>query len=403
MNGRDDRLVPEWARDTAFPEAPERWGWEDSKGRRYELSSEAELISAIRDDRKADVTLVWTPEHQHMVLPEELDVAAEAVISSRRDRAEWGRQDGKKWSIWIGGGLVVYVLYLMVATAMQFPGAALLERVLVGFHVATSSLVVGVGLLVLLIVGFIPWYQNAKRLRELKVSGVDQTKALIPVLRFETWMDYQKTPVTKGLIVIIGVVGLLQLLPGNSIQAAGLVKNLYQQGEWWRLYTYSVLHGNLIHFLMNMAALSYLGKRLEIFAKWPHLLIVFVVASLVGGECSARWLEATTVGSSGGLMGWLGFLLVFESLHQRLVPLSAREQLLAGVVLTAVFGLVGYKFIDNAVHAGGLVAGMLYAALVFIKSKSAERPRVIWMDVLIGGLAGITIVATAVVAALLLV
>ncbi|MGL4401941.1 MAG: hypothetical protein ACRCXD_18935, partial [Luteolibacter sp.] len=47
----------------------------------------------------------------------------------------------------------------------------------------------------------------------------------------------------------------------------------------------------------------------------------------------------------------------------------------AGVVLTAVIGLIGYRFIDNAAHAGGLLAGMIYAAIVFPASASPERPR----------------------------
>jgi membrane associated rhomboid family serine protease len=74
-------------------------------------------------------------------------------------------------------------------------------------------------------------------------------------------------------------------------------------------------------------------------------------------------------------MGWLGFLLVFESLHANLVPRRASRRLIAGVLLTGMIGLIGYRFIDNAAHAGGLLAGMLYAAIVFPKSTSPLRPR----------------------------
>jgi membrane associated rhomboid family serine protease len=74
-------------------------------------------------------------------------------------------------------------------------------------------------------------------------------------------------------------------------------------------------------------------------------------------------------------MGWLGFLLVFESLHGELVPSKARRRLLAGVLLTGLIGLIGYRFIDNAAHIGGLLAGMLYAVIVFPKSNSPLRPR----------------------------
>jgi membrane associated rhomboid family serine protease len=226
-----------------------------------------------------------------------------------------------------------------------------------------------------LIFAFIPWYQARKRLHDFKLWTAGDIAAAVPVLRFETWLDTQKAPVTRFLLVLVGLVGLAQLLPGDSLQAAGLVKQAYFRGEWWRLFTAPLLHGNLIHFLMNAAALLYLGKRLEVFARWPHLPLVFLFSACVGGEASARFVAAPSIGASGGLMGWLGFLLVFESLHGRLVPRRARRRLLAGVVLTGIIGLVGYRFIDNAAHAGGLLAGMLYAAIVFPKSASPLRPR----------------------------
>jgi membrane associated rhomboid family serine protease len=99
-------------------------------------------------------------------------------------------------------------------------------------------------------------------------------------------------------------------------------------------------------------------------------------------------------------MGWLGFLLVFESLHGRLVPRHARRRLVAGVLLTLLIGLIGYRFIDNAAHAGGLLAGMLYAAIVFPKSSSAFRPRSTITDRIAGSAALLILTASAIFAVL---
>jgi membrane associated rhomboid family serine protease len=93
-------------------------------------------------------------------------------------------------------------------------------------------------------------------------------------------------------------------------------------------------------------------------------------------------------------MGLLGFLLVFESLHARLVPSPARRRLMAGVLLTGLIGLVGYRFIDNAAHAGGLIAGMLYAIIVFPKSSSPFRPGSTVID-RVAGIASITVLILA--------
>jgi membrane associated rhomboid family serine protease len=156
---------------------------------------------------------------------------------------------------------------------------------------------------------------------------------------------------------------------------------------WWRYLTAPLVHGNLVHWLMNFAALKYLARRAEVLARWPQMIIVFCVSAFGGGMTTA-WLvpEQASVGASGGILGLLGFLLVFETLHKQLVPKSARKRLLAGLVLVGVMGLVGFSFIDNAAHVGGLVAGMVYAVLVFPPIASMNRPAVLKQDRIVGSI-----------------
>jgi membrane associated rhomboid family serine protease len=389
--------VPVWARQEAFPESPPGWGWVDPKGRRHPCDSAPALISAIRDDRDARVVLTWTPDHPHMIVPEEVPGAADAVLAARKRFAADDLLDSLDKLRWFGfllGGIALYMFYQGWS---RVPGDAdSAGRLVFAVRAVTNSMSVGITLLMFLIFAFIPWYQARKRLREFDHWTAENVASVVPALRFETWLQAQKAPVTRLLLGLIGLVGLAQLLPGDSLQAAGLVKPAYHAGQWWRLLTAPFLHGNLIHFLLNAAALLYLGKRVEVFARWPHVPLVFLFSACVGGELSARFVPATSVGASGGLMGWLGFLLVFESLHSRLVPRSARRRLLAGVLLTAVIGLVGYRFIDNAAHAGGLIAGMLYAIVVFPKSASSYRPNTTISD----RIAGVGALALLVLAAL---
>ena len=385
---RESSQLPIWARDTAFPKAPEAWGWMDARKNLHPCDTSAALISAIREDSDAAVILAWVPGREHMILPEEVEGAGEAVLSSRKRRTADDLQGASDKLRWLGILPVALGLPIFYQKWSNVPhDTPLPERLLFALHAVINSPWFGVSLLVFLIAAFIPWYQARKRLRELENWSDVHTEALIPVLRFETWLDFQKAPVTRVLLVLITLVGLAQFLPSDSLAAAGLVKAKYAQGEWWRLLTAPFLHGNPIHFLMNASALLYLGKRLEVFARWPHLVMVFLFSAFVGGEASVRFVTATSVGASGGLMGWLGFLLVFESLHGTLVPRSARRRLLAGIVLTGVIGLIGYQFIDNAAHTGGLIAGMLYALIVFPKSPSPHRPNSTLTDRIAGGAA----------------
>lgn len=415
---------PVWARVDAFSRAPDGWGWTTLKGKRVPCDSLESLITAIREDRNGDVALVWSPAHSHMVLPEEL---AGADLALRDAREIWTRDDlsdatGKLR--WFGGILVFFSAYTFYA-GYQNSAATIaaqtglsptgFERVKFAIRTIFDSTGIGLALLMFLILAFIPWYQARKRRAELTSSNTASETDIIPALRFETWLTQQKSPFTKGLLVMMGLVALGQIFaaPSSSPMAlfynwhgaieAGLVKPLYFKGEWWRLFTAPFLHGNLVHFLMNASALAYLGKRLEVFARWPHVPLVFLFSACIGGEASARFLATTSVGASGGLMGWLGFLLVFETLHKRLVPQSARRRLAAGVVLTAIIGLVGYKFVDNAAHAGGLLAGMLYAAIVFPASSSPIRPRSTKTDLIAGTLATCAIIAFALLALRLLI
>lgn len=406
MNPDQEGVRPVWAREDAFPDSPGGYGWLDPKGIRHPCDSQQELQDAIGSDRDARVILIWTPQHTHMILPEEWESAANAVREGRRQRlhddlAVTG--DRIRWYAVLLSGVILYMFYQGWRLAPDdwqepgrpmFPIQALLSslgetsgRLAFALHTVLSSLSVGLCLLMFLILGFIPWYQARKRLREWRNGSATDEEEWLATLRFESWLDYQKAPITRVMLVLMAAVGLAQLLPGDGIGAAGLLKDATHQDEWWRAYTAPFLHGNPLHFLMNASALLYLGRRLEVFARWPHVPLVFLLAGAVGNEASLRFLDKPSVGASGGLLGWLGFLLVFESLHRRLVPLSARRRLLAGVFLTGLIGLVGYRFIDNAAHLGGLLAGMLYAAVVFPPSASPMRPVSTRTDIVAGSLA----------------
>ena len=404
---------PVWARDDAFPLAPDGWGWVDAKGRSHRCASQQLLISAIRDDRDGSLVLIWAPGHSRMILPEELEGTGDALRAAR-DR--WTHDDLTYAAYklkWFGGVLVAFAawaFYRGFNTDVHGTATAL-DRAKIGLGAILSSTSVGLAMLMFVILAFIPWYQARKRRQELGKWTQVGIAASVPALRFETWLERQRAPFTKVLLGLVTLVAVLQIFgqvkadgwkAGAALlqhwqgtSAAGLIKNRYLQGEWWRLFTAPFLHGNLVHFLMNASALVYLGRRVETFARWPHLPLVFLFAASVGGETSVRFTAAPTVGASGGLMGWLGFLLVFETLHARLVPRPARRRLAAGVFLTALIGLVGYRYIDNAAHAGGLLAGMLYAVIVFPKSASPHRPRTTITDLVAGGAALVVLAAAA--------
>ncbi len=399
---------PPWAGDDAFPVSPGGFGWMDARGKLRTCGSLDELTGQIAETYGDTVFLAWLPGDSRMRLPEEIPALADALDKARRRGAREDRMVARWRLRWFGGLLGIMAAWVWL-NGFFLAAGGLARRLAGGLRAVLESQAVGLALLMFVVFGFIPWYRTRKRRAELEHWNPANDTPLLPIWRFEAWLHLQRAPVTKLIMGLLAAVFVVQcwsdgsLMGGQrSILAAGLVKEAYQHGDWWRLFTAPLLHGGIVHFLLNAAALLYLGKRLEALASWPHLPLVFLFAALVGGAASASLVAATSVGASGGLMGWLGFLIVFETLHPRLVPRSARKRLVAGVLLTSLIGVLGYRFIDNAAHAGGLFAGMAYAAIVFPKSASGTRPAITLTDRLAGAFALLVLAATTLFTALLI-
>jgi len=269
----------------------------------------------------------------------------------------------------------------------------------------------GLAVLLLFMFGMLPLYEAWKIRRRLEITKPADMAAEIPEAQFDAWLQRCRVPVTYFLLACLIIVGVVQFITDwgsfgmkSSILRAGLLKlealkypQIDDGAAWWRMLTAPLLHGNIVHLLMNAGGVLYLGRRTEALARWPHLLIVFTVSAWVGGMASFYWIpDKAAVGASGGLLGLLGFMLVFEKVHPHLVPKPAQRRLLAGVLLMVVIGFLGMSFIDNAAHAGGLIAGMIYAGIVFPKSASFHRPEAITKDKIVGWLVASVIALAAV-------
>lgn len=406
-----DQAQPVWARPDAFPVKPSPmngagFGFFDAKGKLHEAADAEDLAEKIKASREG-VELVWTPVNDRLVVPESVESCHKALRIRQRRGADRDISDGVRMSL-VFGAVMLYTLF----AAWNNSGGQI--------EALYSQQLTGVAALLLLIFGFLPMYEGWKTRRHLAKAAHRDMVEDLPDAQFDSWMHRQKVPVTYGLLGCILLCGVVQFLVDRtsmgaaglggfklSILRAGLLK---QEGlnflaqfpdatARWRIFTTPMLHGNIVHLLMNAAGLLYLGRRTETLTRWPHLLIVFFVSMWVGGYASFYWYpNKVAVGASGGIMGLLGFLLIFESLNAKLVPRLARRRLVAGVVLMGVMGWLGMSFIDNAAHVGGLLAGMGYAATVFPSSVSFSRPKTMTKDVVVGLIAGGGILAAALTA-----
>ena len=364
---------PAWARPDLFPVAPdEPWGFVMGGQEKHPVVDVEELRAALRADTSESIGLVWTPANKHMEVPEAVPELLEAVKESRLKSSA---QSLHKQNSQLRLGLLLLVAFIgyTVWQIIEFRGG-FIPKIFLADLIATAA--PALGLLMFTMFFLAPWYEARKRWHEVRSWTVETMREAGDLARFDVWLAWQKIYATKVLMGIIAVAGAVQIFSGKPL-AAALIKG---GEERWRLLTAPLLHGNLLHFMMNALGLMYLGRRIEALARWPQVPLVFLFSAWIGGECSMMLGEGKSLGASGGLMGMLGFLLVFETHHAKLVPRRSRRRLMAAVVGTALIGLIGIQFIDNAAHGGGLVAGMLYAFVVFPRSESVVRPQIAAAD-----------------------
>jgi len=372
-----------WAREEAFPKKPDEgpYGSFEKKGKIKAFQSLDELKAHLSSG-KGRLAWVWVPEHEHLIAPEEVP-ALSGVLKKRRLLFAQEDEDEARKTLPFTGILLAYAGFSVLRGGRPFGYQAFEFLVIMAFAALYFTAR--------------PWWESYKAKKEVGTTTRATMAAEIPEARFDLWMGSQRSWLSVILLGAVAIVGLTQsFTPHYGIQEAGLVKERYKLGETWRLFTAAFMHGNLIHFFLNASAFWYLGRRLEILARWPHLAAVFLLSIIGAGLATVSWMPTqTSVGVSGVVCGLLGFLLVFETLHKALVPRPARRRLSAILLSLIVIGLIGFKFIDNAAHFGGLLTGAAYAFIVFPKSSSPHRPIILKRDYIVAGVSLLCIALSA--------
>jgi len=180
------------------------------------------------------------------------------------------------------------------------------------------------------------------------------------------------------LLISMAAVFVVQLLTdiNNSALTAGLYKpEVIYGNEYWRLLTGAALHGSLLHIFMNGYALYNFGRLMELLANRAHLAIVFLLSAIGGGILSTVLSpEGLSVGASGGIVGLIGYLVIYAFRRRQFISAEFRKSLLINIGFILIFGLVLYKVIDNYGHIGGLLTGIIYGVFQ-IPSDTYENPQ----------------------------
>ncbi len=165
------------------------------------------------------------------------------------------------------------------------------------------------------------------------------------VVAYDTWMTFNGTDIM--VLVDLGA----------------KVNILIAAGEYWRLFTATLLHGGILHLLFNLYALFALGPLLEAYVGPLRFLAIYMVAGLYGSLASYAFADSISVGASGAIFGIVGATTVYFFRYRDNFGAQARavlQNMVVIVVINLVFGLSAGN-IDNWGHMGGLAGGALAA------------------------------------------
>jgi rhomboid protease GluP len=198
---------------------------------------------------------------------------------------------------------------------------------------------------------------------------------------------------TYFFIAVQMIVFILMELAGGSTNTAVLIEfgakvnGLIVGGEWWRLLTPIILHIGFLHLLMNTFALYSLGMIVERIYGNLRFLLIYLAAGFFGTLTSLLFSPSISAGASGAIFGCFGALLYFGMVSPKLFmrTMGFNIFLVIGINLILGFSIPG---IDNAGHIGGLLGGVLAAAIVHLPKKKkflTQIPSLLFSLVLIWG------------------
>jgi rhomboid protease GluP len=198
----------------------------------------------------------------------------------------------------------------------------------------------------------------------------------------------QRCPLTLVAVLLITLIYGLSTFR-NGFQApdkafvllGGFYPPFVQNGEWWRYFSASLLHGTPAHWFNNIAGLLIFGNLLEPIIGFWSLAGIYFVSAFSGLWLSSVMLPHTmTYGASTIDFGLIGaYITLILLIRLNLDKKTFFRELRGSVLLVLMFVL--WNAMESASvnlwgHLGGL-AGGIFCMLTFwmVRNKGVSLPK----------------------------
>lgn len=157
---------------------------------------------------------------------------------------------------------------------------------------------------------------------------------------------------------------------------------VFTEGEYWRLFTSSLIHGDLGHFLSNSFMLALMGY----FVSYHYGALMFPVLGFISGifiNLTVIWNypdNVSLVGASG-IVYWLwGFWLVLYIKIQKHISLSRRLMKVSAVGLFVLLPTEFNAQTSYFAHGAGLVYGMIFGLIYYLVNSKKISESEVWEE-----------------------
>jgi rhomboid protease GluP len=206
----------------------------------------------------------------------------------------------------------------------------------------------------------------------LRLGPVDSTLS-----RYNVKPGNGTTVLVAALFVVFGI-ELASHSVGNEtllLRLGALPDDGELHGAYWRVATYSFLHLNGTHLLVNAMLLLWIGRVIESRVVFVSGGAIYVSSVL----CSAAMIlfvhhlhpkTGVTMGASGGIFGLFAAALIILY-REKAEPLDRESRLRALVWIALLVGL-GVSLlpgISMAGHVGGLIGGGIVATVARLRTN----------------------------------
>lgn len=176
-------------------------------------------------------------------------------------------------------------------------------------------------------------------------------------------------------VIVFAASYLMTQFAGVSLMDYGAKVNWQiADGQWYRLITPMFLHWDLYHIFSNMLGLYILGPHIEAIFGRRRFLAIYLLSGIGGVLLSFIFSDNVSAGASGAIFGLMGtHLYLFQRNRSAYTRIFGRDILFL-IFLNIVLSVTNPR-IDLWGHAGGLLVGVLAAAILGIRYDSRVKLR----------------------------